>query len=384
MEMKFKMTVLMIANISKSKFEGISKKIFAQARSFSILEDVCDLICYDENGIYKVHFVQGNLDSELKIDVFDSMINTNSWKMEILNKICVNAMKIEKNNDYNIIYIRHMIPTFNLIKFLSKNKSRHKIYYEIPTYPYFFEQFYNAKNKFKTSLRLVVELLFWPFIYLNVHRLIIIQSNSKVHLFKKMIKSYNGYDKNNVPDWKSFPEIKDLNFIGVGTIYSYHGYDKLILAIKEFTTVSHNFNIFFHIVGDSEEIENLKKLVTKLNLQSNIIFYGKQFGEDLDEIFSNSNIGVGCLALEKRNADIDTTIKNVEYIARRIPFISNGYFYDLDLNNQDYLKISNKNIDLFEIYEFMQNYYNNKVYHHSEEIVNFFEWKKINEKLLKN
>ncbi len=59
-------------------------------------------------------------------------------------------------------------------------------------------------------------------------------------------------------------------------------------------------------------------------MEDNVIFHGGVFGEKLDYLFSKMNLGVACLALYRRNADIDTTLKLVEYMSRGIPCVSSS------------------------------------------------------------
>lgn len=371
------MAVLMVANIKLSKAEGISKKILAQAKAISINNEKCELLCLEESGIVLLLFTNGLFTQKKQLQNIETKnICSLKDKRVVTNGLCEAAIQMSIINTYSHVYLRHMVPNSKVIKFLYSIKNI-RIYYEIPTYPYFYEQLKVSNNKVRTIVRLLVECLFWPFIYGYIYKLVIIQSNVSAHKFKKMISIYNGFDSVNIQSEYKEPETKNLNMVGVGTIYSYHGYDYLIEAIHEFYNKRNDYNVYFHIIGESQELEELKQLVKKLGIEEYVLFYGALFGRDLDNMFENFNLGVGCLALERRKANIDTSIKNIEYLARQIPFITNGNFFDFSVEQNFYAKIDNKNINFNELLAFSQSFYKNRRNDFIEDIVCQFEWKNI-------
>lgn len=57
--------------------------------------------------------------------------------------------------------MRHMMkPSLSLVSLLMAAKKKNcEIIYEIPTYPYFAEQFFGVPNKLKTAIRLISGIL---------------------------------------------------------------------------------------------------------------------------------------------------------------------------------------------------------------------------------
>lgn len=41
-------------------------------------------------------------------------------------------------------------------------------------------------------------------------------------------------------------------------------------------------------------------------------------------MYEEFDVGLGCLALHRRNADIDTTLKIIEYYCRGVPVVTSG------------------------------------------------------------
>lgn len=305
------MSSLFVANIEVSKTEGIFKKIYAQAQSISIIENKCKLICKINKKTTIIEFNKGEEISEKTNDksILDNLID-----------IC----KLKK---IKLVYIRHMIPSIKLIKILKYlQKNDINVFYEIPTYPYYAEQIRSSNNKIRTFVRLTIDTIFWPLIYRYIYKLVVIRSNSKAKKYKKMIEITNGVSLENIDskvyDWNN--NKNDINLVAVGTIYRYHGYDLLIDGLHEYYKGNYKYNVYLHIVGESDEIENLKKKVNDFKLRQYINFYGRKTTEELNDLYKNFDIGVGCLALYRRNADIDTTLKVIEYYCRGVPIITSG------------------------------------------------------------
>ena len=80
---------------------------------------------------------------------------------------------------------------------------------------------------------------------------------------------------------------------------------------------------------------------TKQKNVSNVFFHGIKTTEELNDMYDMFDIGLGCLALHRRNADIDTTLKIIEYYCRGVPVVSSG-FTPMDSYNEKFtFKVSN-------------------------------------------
>lgn len=139
-----------------------------------------------------------------------------------------------------------------------------------------------------------------------------------------MVPITNGIETNNIPERISLNDTNCFKILGLGTIFKYHGYKKILYGISECKGYVDNKIVKFHIVGESKEIDNLKVLATELGISDNVIFHGKKYKDELDYIFNEMDIAAGYLALHRRNADTDTTLKVVEYLVRGIPFFTSG------------------------------------------------------------
>lgn len=348
--------ILMIAAMKYSKSEGISKKICMQASALSTRNDDCILLCLNDLGIQKIEYIDGKEVDSNTVQTYEKQNKILPEAGNIYDLLIVAEDTLSKD-DFDMVYIRHMLPCVELVHLIKTIKRKSKIAYEIPTYPYYHEQLSISNNKLRTIVKLLLETIFWPIIYKNIHILCVVRCRSKSMHLKKMRDIFNGFS-GKLCDYHS-KDLNRLSMIGVGTIFPYHGYEKIIMDMKETNCLLKNGReIFFHIVGESAEITRLQLMVKKLKLENNVIFYGKQYGSDLEDIYEQANLGIGTLRLSLRNADIDTAIKNIEYLSYYLPVISSGKIFNMDYNSGLILQIpETERIDFNKIYDFVENFY---------------------------
>ena len=140
-----------------------------------------------------------------------------------------------------------------------------------------------------------------------------------------MIFIDNAIDPQNIRRKTNYARGQTYNILGLGTICKYHGYDRILKSIADCNGQLHDGRkIVFNIVGESNTIRQLREQALAMGLEQNVIFHGKKFTAELDEIFEKMDLAVGCIALYRRHANIDTTLKVVEYICRGMPYITSG------------------------------------------------------------
>lgn len=167
---------------------------------------------------------------------------------------------------------------------------------------------------------------------------------------KKTILTSNGINTSAIKKRETIPsENEDFIFIGVANIASWHGYDRLIKSIGNYTLNKNNkINIRFIIAGDGPEKLNLENLSKSLDLENHIEFAGKKNADELNILYEKSHVAVGSLALHRKNLTIASELKLREYTAIGIPFISTSN--DIDFSDNPYfvykIKSDENEIDL--------------------------------------
>lgn len=317
------------------KSNGESKKVLSQIKAFEHVGVNIKLL--DVILDHKLHKIMYRLPG--------FGVYSNSFIKRCLNDI--------QNIDF--VYIRKNIfdkTYYKLLKEIRKKNPRITIIVEIPTYPYFQEWG-----------RLIDKPLIW-----KEKRIIpLISNNDLVDYYTTLsdddfifniptIKLNNCINIDDVTPKHNIQKKGEINMIGVALLASWHGYDRVIKGLRNYYKGDVSKNVFFHIVGEGPELNNLKSLTKEFGLDDYIIFEGKLNGDKLDYIYDHSNIGIGSLAPYRIDLIGTKSLKSREYCAKGIPYIKAGidetfdsYKYCLTFPNND------TPIDINQILSFVDN-----------------------------
>ncbi len=232
------------------------------------------------------------------------------------------------NDKTTYIYIRKPSLTVHFYKLLRKIKRLYPSIYiimEIPTYPFHSE--YKGISKIMAIKSSCCER--------KLHHVIdrIATYSDDDAIWKiPTIKLSNCVDYSKIPprnkNYKPLPHTIRLTCVANFTYW--HGIDRLIEGIKKYKGT---YKIILNLVGGGKEIKNLKELA---NNMPNVIFHGPKSGNDLTEIFNQTDIAVDALGRHRSGVFYNSSLKGKEYSARGIPIIS-AVETELDrLNNYPY------------------------------------------------
>ena len=224
---------------------------------------------------------------------------------------------ILSETEWDVLYIRR--PQFISSGFVSalKNvKSKYPetlILLEYPTYPYAgeYRSLFNLPILLKDTinkrkLKKVVDRI----VDLSQHDVI-----DKI----KTIQIINGIDLNEVRPRVPRPENpKKLELVMAASFAPWHGADRLLRGLGEYNGST---PITVHLVGDGSESKKLKRIVKDLGIQDSVVFHGWLGAEQMNKIYNESTLGVGCLAITRKGPILDSSLKTREYLAKGLPFI---------------------------------------------------------------
>jgi len=266
-------------------------------------------------------------------DIFINNYHTGtSFKEKLLRKIdlyfCLKKLQRTKLYEgIDFIYIRYFYssPWFiSYLKFLKK--ANLKVILEIPTYPYDGE----VKDNFFTR---------WDKKYREeLHKYVdkaVTYSNDKEILGITCINISNGIDLDEIKLRNKKEIKKKIVFTSVSNCSIWHGIDRFIYSILEYIKNNGKEEIIFNIVGEGNETSKLKQIVKENKLEKYVIFHGKKLGKELDEIYNESDIGIGCLGNFRKGLYEGGALKNKEYCAKGLPIIVAGP--DYDFNNCEFM-----------------------------------------------
>lgn len=298
--------------LSLTPNEGISKKIYAQAAAISSSLGKCTLISKEQSG-----------SATSIVEFIDGQIETSNIKQIS----AIDYLKLQaESSGVDYLYVRHLnIPNFRMLSVLKIAVNRNiKIIYEIPTYPFFYEQIASSRKKVRAIAKVALNVVYLPCAYRYCDTVAAVVSDTTVHKPNKMIEVTNAADANSIQitNYSALPS--DVFRIGaVGTLYPYHGYDRVLYGLSQCGEQIDGIPVEFHIIGESQTTCDLENLANKLNLKR-VTFHGKKNSDELNEMFSQYHVGVGCLALFRKHANVDTSLKIIEYWDRGLPSVSCG------------------------------------------------------------
>ena len=325
------------------KYEiGVYKKINYQIKSFNKLEaniKKCKII---ENKFY----VDNIFINKYHIGI--------SFKEKLLRKIdlyfCLKKLqktKLYENIDF--IYIRYLLSSSWLISYLKfLKKINLKVILEVPTYPYDKEMEDNFFTKWDKKYR--------EELYRYVDKIVIYSEDKKIWKIP-CINISNGIDLEEIKMIDREKKESKIIFTSVSNCSFWHGIDRFIYSILEYIRNNGEEEIIFNIVGEGNETSKLKQIVNEnKELENIVIFYGKQLGKELDEIYNITDIGVGCLGNFRKGIYEGGSLKNKEYCAKGLPIIVAGL--DKDFNNCRFIHQVSQNENLINIEKIIEWYKN--------------------------
>lgn len=262
-------------------------------------------------------------------------------------------MNESKIQEYNYIYIRYHASDYQLLKFLKKVKSIKKdikVIIEIPTYPYGDE---NAA-KLKRNIHVKKDIKYREKLQHYVDYIVTFSKDKEIFNIPTISIS-NTVDFKSV-DLKKENNNNSLDLVAVGSLYFWHGYDRVIEGLKNYyTNEKYNKEVNLHMVGGGPELTKYKELVRKYNLENHVFLYGPLMGSELNKIYNKSDVALDSLGRHRSKVYYNSSLKGKEYGAKGLPIIS-GVETELDdYENYDFYKripADETPVDIFDIVQY--------------------------------
>ncbi len=304
--------ILMIAenDIGSTETLGVTKKLMGQYKAFCNLGYDTYFLCLDNDNAVLIHG-----------DDKEVVVKKQVKGYFTVTKLFLSAANVCRDKQIDICYIRYPLADWAFMKMIKELHKNCKVIVEIPTYPYDkqvveehnivtrINHFQDKKNRDK--LKSYIDFFTSPTDGIkSVYGVDCIEFSNGISMSDNEYRGQYDYSK--------------IDLIGVALVAFDHGYDRLIEGIYQYYLIKPKVDVIFHIVGNGPALPELKELVNKLSLDDKVLFYGKRFGEELDDIYAKCNIGVSVIASHRSGFDSLSTscLKVREYCARGIPFIS--------------------------------------------------------------
>lgn len=371
--------------VNLSKNAGILNKAKAQAKALfngnnrvfygATDEKSYNIYGYDDNIVYSIKY-KNRIEGRIK-------------RFQEVEKWCVDS-------EIDIVYVRYDhfdVIAYNMFKNLRKN--RIKVILEIPTYPFenekkvFIKKAKDEKKYFDYVVKKVLQIQE----NINFQRAnkvldLIVTYNPTLDLFGvKTLCIDNGVWISDIPIRSHIINDEEMIFALVANLSKWHGADRFIEGLKKCHKYG-GYEVKFWIIGDGNELPNLKNLVKEYKLERNVIFWGAKTGEDLQKLLEHVDVGVASLGMHRLHLDVASTLKVKEYCAFSLPFI---YAYSEreipnDCNFALKLPADESPVNIQEVMEFASKVHENSYLFEKMRMLaeEKFDWKKIMDTIIRN
>lgn len=293
--------------IDLANLDGVPKKIIDQADSYVTFGLSIDIISYYNHNTILI-------DAEAKTT---KILGTGKSKFDVIR------IATSLANSYDAFYVRYPKSDFLFLRFLKKVKANplKKIVVEIPTFPYDNQ----GKKSIKGKCIEYLDKLYRTQLHKYVDRIVTFTGEQFIFGIKT-INTINGFDFSKIsPINKPIDVKKKVSLIAVSAMFALHGYDRLINGLADYYKNGGERNIVIHLIGQGPSIDTYKRLVKENDLEDNVIFHGKVFGQTLYDLYSGVAAGVNSLAIHRENLKKESTLKTKEYSAMGLPIVSSSY-----------------------------------------------------------
>lgn len=262
------------------------------------------------------------------------------------------AIKVLAMRTFDKLYIR-FLPTFppavRLMK-LAKKKGVN-IIQEIPTYLGQGNDDGSVQPGFVRRVALKVSNAYARLAQRRVDLFTVIGVDAGGSLYgKPALNINNGIDVTAISLRSYQPQEDGIHMLLLASMCDWHGYDRMITALKNYKG---DEKIILHFAGNDGD-GSLAKWQQMAEGMENVIFHGGVYGEDLDALISRMDLGVSSLGLYRIGLELGTVMKGREYMARGLPFIYAGEDPTIEKDHPYAVRVANNDslIDMEEVVAF--------------------------------
>lgn len=329
------MKILFLTYHGFEEASGISKKMLAQIKGLR------------QNG-HEVHVCYYTVnDKGERCRYVDNNVIKNYGKgrwatiLQRMDYSCINDYC--RKNGIQLVYVRSFMNAspFNIRLFKRLRVDGVRTLMEVPTYPY--DKEFDSLP-FKYRFEHIFDKMFRNKLasYMDA---IVTFSDAKQIFGQRTINISNGIDFDLLPMQPVVDSSKELHVIGVAEVHPWHGFDRFIKGLGLYYNSSNPLNkkVYFHVVGGvsdsimygNRQHPGFMSYIKKYDIEKYVIFHGKLFGKELDNVFAKCSFAVGSLGRHRSGITHIKTLKNREYACRGIPFVYSEC--DSDFDQQPYV-----------------------------------------------
>ena len=255
-------------------------------------------------------------------------------------------------SDVENVYIRRphimSMSVLKVLRYIRKNFPNSKIVYEIPTYPY--------DKEIANKAKLIIDKIFRSKLK-NVVSYITVWSNQKKIFGCDVIQYQNGVNCSEIPCAQENTNSNSITLTAVAQFAFWHGYDRILVGLGKYYSIKKTSDpeILLNLVGYGNLIEEYKIIVSNYKIEKYVNFVGPLYGNELDDIFNKSDIGVSTLGFHRTGVTGSSSVlKSKEYLARGLPLVTSAHIDVLPKDSSYELLVPEDDspIDIYKIIDF--------------------------------
>lgn len=308
---------------------------------------------WDGNAFYLVNKETGESQSLLKTRLFMSQEKYyHTLYFVDMYRAAIKALSLVQ---FDGIYMRSM-PAFPPISSLIRKIKKKKIFFirEIPTYLSGDKQEKRLKSSIVRRIGSNISKTYSDMVISNVDLFTAIGDDTNGTLYNKpALNIDNGIDVSAISMRNFNPQKDTLNFLLLASMCYWHGYDRIITALKDYKG---NERVQFHFVGNDGDgsLSKWKALASELGVEDKVVFHGAIYGKELDEFINTIDVGIGSLGMYRIGLETGTIMKAREYMARGIPLVYGCYDPAIEKDCEFAMQVANDDtpLDIDEMVEF--------------------------------
>lgn len=225
------------------------------------------------------------------------------------------ALELER---VDLLYLRYMPTFWNGPRALGKLKALGgKLVVEFPTYP---RELENRRSLLRRPVFAYADHVLAKVNPLVDLYTVIGESCGDSLEGRPALNIENGIDVGSVPLHKPRDGEKDISLLGLASMTQAHGYDRVLEAMAAYQGEE---KIWLHLVGGEGDgsLGAWRQLAERLGLGERVCFHGALYGDDLNKVVEECDVGLGPLSMFRLGLHRGTALKLREYMARGLPFV---------------------------------------------------------------
>ena len=225
---------------------------------------------------------------------------------------------------YDFIYVRQILFDNKLVSVLKEAKIKNprlKVLFEIPTYPY------DLEMHLSQQIMLINDKIARKHLTGAIDRIVTYSKDSCIFNIPTIVIP-NGISFRNIKLRTPMPH-NGINFVAVALFDKWHGYDRFIRGMGEQMDIVVKNDIHLYLAGGGKSVKQYKAIAASYKLENYVHFCGELHGEELESLYSISDIALDSMGRHRVKVYYNSTLKGKEYCAHGIPMVS-GVETELD------------------------------------------------------